>query len=475
MVLVFSAFGGVSFAEGGVGQTDGAPSATKDFFGEKLSELFGARAGSTVIVKYMDEREENRYQYVSSAIVYDKTGLLIMPSSEISAYARPSNLKDFKILFLGSPDGGVDAEFLGSDYITGAYFLKMKTPLPKFLKPVSEFPRGEVCVGDDVWGVGIFGEDRDYEPYLIKGSVAVKSRRPFTEFAANDAVSMIGGAVFDSKGSLVGWALSRFERVLALRLDNRDVNMLFSDQLKSSRFLAPDVLDGIAKRVPSNPAGDPKPWLGVVNMQIMKRDVAGLMGIDTDRCALVVGQVVRKSPAERAGVKAGDIVISMDSRPLERLRGDAASLSLFSANLLCKKIGDTVRLGIRRGGETLEIPVVLAQSPKSYGQSSYRYFPRLGFSVREFLLDDAVARRTLDPTADAPVVQFVKSNSPASSAQPSALGAGDIVRAVNSVPVSGYSDAVERLSKLDADSSVREIVLLAETFNETKVIRIKLD
>ena len=86
-----------------------------------------------------------------------------------------------------------------------------------------------------------------------------------------------------------------------------------------------------------------------------------------------------------------------------------------------------------------------------------------------------MARNMQKPVIDAPVVQFVKPNSPASSAQPNGLGSSEIIREINSVPIKSYKQAVEILSKINSDKSVKEMVILSEDYKETKLLRIKLD
>ena len=140
------------------------------------------------------------------------------------------------------------------------------------------------------------------------------------------------------------------------------------------------------------------------------------------------------------------------------------------------KPGEKVSFEVISGNSSpRELEVVLDSSPKSFRQSKFKYFKRLGFSVREFLIDDSIARKTFRRGDDIAVVQFVKPNSPASSAVPAALKQDDLIKEINSVPVRSYAEAVDILDKLESDKSAKEIVILAEDFSETKVIRVKLD
>ena len=43
------------------------------------------------------------------------------------------------------------------------------------------------------------------------------------------------------------------------------------------------------------------------------------------------------------------------------------------------------------------------------------------------------------------------------------------------MPIKSYKQAVEILSKINSDNSVKEMVILSEDYKETKLLRIKLD
>jgi S1-C subfamily serine protease len=67
-----------------------------------------------------------------------------------------------------------------------------------------------------------------------------------------------------------------------------------------------------------------------------------------------VESVVRKSPAAAAGVRVGDVIESLDGSAI----GDANKLLQVLAK---KQPGDTVRLGLLREHQSLEVQVVLAR------------------------------------------------------------------------------------------------------------------
>ncbi len=73
--------------------------------------------------------------------------------------------------------------------------------------------------------------------------------------------------------------------------------------------------------------------------------------------AIVTG-VARDGPAAAAGARQGDVIVAWNGQPLQSFR------SLFPA-LGPDSVGQVVTLGLRRGGEPLELPVTVGERPES--------------------------------------------------------------------------------------------------------------
>jgi len=95
-----------------------------------------------------------------------------------------------------------------------------------------------------------------------------------------------------------------------------------------------------------------RPFLGV-RYRMISRDVA-LMN-DVPQGAYVV-EVVADSPADKAGIKAGDIFTKFDNQSLKDEKADLAKM------ISQKKVGDKVSLTIWRDGKEMEKDVVLQQA-----------------------------------------------------------------------------------------------------------------
>ena len=444
-------------------------------FGGDVAEMFRERAKCTVSVKYSIQLEENRRQISTTAMVASPDGLIVVPASEIPLELRHDELADFKVYAFGGDVDGYPAKYLGADVLTGTHFLKIDGGLPKEMSAYTKFGRAKASVCGRVWGIGISNEALLFEPYYMESYVSYVGRRPLLRAQTGGTVAAIGAPVFDSNGDFVGWADSQAGENLLLyagKLNGAPISLV--SPFLSNSFMFPEELDAVLKRVPSNPQGDKYGWLGLVGTKVLKREVAKMMGI-TGKSALLVSEIVKNSAAEKAGLKKGDIIVAVDGKPIAE-NGEEFVLYDFRSKFALKKAGEKIVFSVVRGAdEPRDFTLSVGESPKTYRQARTKYFKKIGFSVRDCLVDDAFARKNFSADMDAAVVKYVKPNSPAASAMPSALAVGDLIKEVNSKPVSSYTEAVDEISKLAADGKTKEIVILAEDLKETKVVRIKLD
>jgi serine protease Do len=72
---------------------------------------------------------------------------------------------------------------------------------------------------------------------------------------------------------------------------------------------------------------------------------------------VILGDVLPGSPAEKAGLRIGDVVLSLDGKPMENGRQ-------LDVNLYGKPVGKTVSLEILRGGDTRSVSVEVIQRPE---------------------------------------------------------------------------------------------------------------
>jgi Do/DeqQ family serine protease len=99
-----------------------------------------------------------------------------------------------------------------------------------------------------------------------------------------------------------------------------------------------------------------RPWLGVKG-QTVTADIAKSLGMAAPR-GVLVAQVYPGSSAERAGLREGDVILSIDGQPVNDEGGGAFAIGTH-------KVGDRVPMQIRRGDREQTITVRADAAPET--------------------------------------------------------------------------------------------------------------
>ncbi len=150
-----------------------------------------------------------------------------------------------------------------------------------------------------------------------------------TDAAINPGNS--GGALVDMDGDLIG------------------VNSFILSRSGGSSGVGFAVPAAVVRRVVETAVGGGRavvrPWLGA-RLQSVTADIAPSLGLTTPNGALVA-DVWPGGPAARAGLRQGDLILTVDGQPA----ADAASVNIALAN---HRPGESVRIGYRRGRTELQ-------------------------------------------------------------------------------------------------------------------------
>ncbi len=440
-----------------------------------IPSLWAERVKCTVAVEYLTQTELERRPTIAYGTVVDSKGTIILPSAAIDLRISPKQIRDFKVYIPGDPEG-TPATYFGRDAYTGWHFVRASPSILGRLVPVTSFvgpgtPR-ESALSDEVWGVGIRNKDEDFAPYILQSHVALIQMLPQRTAIAQQEVAGPGLPVFDRDGRFVGLGSSSFgQTFLEFSGSDRGGNPVMLVNLEeSSAFLVADEVIPYIGRIPGNVFGRPLAWLGAYGLEPMDHEVAAFLKLESQSGA-VVSEVLEGSPAEKAGLKAHDIILGIDGKALPRFRPDRVVIDYIDRLIAARAPGDIMTLSVLRGAGRIELRTVLDEEPRLVREADRMYFEKIGFTVREFVYGDAIARHSKAGELKGVVAHLVKPNSPADIA---GLRPDDWIKEIDGVEVADYASAVEKLKAIDQDLLRAETVFLVGRGSDTAVLRIKL-
>lgn len=245
-----------------------------------------------------------------------------------------------------------------------------------------------------------------------------------------------GGALVDASGRVVG------------------INTLIASPTGGSVGIGFALPSNIARTVYEQIRTHGRVRRGVIGVEVQTVTPPMVKGLRLPRdWGVIVSDVLPGSPAERAGLRAGDIVVAMGGKPMENARQ-------FTVNLYQRAPGDVVRLDIARGIDRHDVAVHVAErndDPFRFADlidPSESLIPDLG--ILAVNVTEGVARRMpwLRERGGV-VVGALAADAPLVS---SGLQAGDVIYRVNREQV-GSIDDLKRVMRTvaDGDAVVLEI------------------
>ena len=345
--------------------------------------------------------QERQSQSLGSGVIVDAEGFIITNDHVI---------RDADQVRVALADGReYDAEIALRDERTDLAVLKISAPdLPVI--PIGNSDALEV--GDIVLAIGNpFGVGQTVTSGIVSGlartNVGITDFGSFiqTDAAINPGNS--GGALVSMSGELIGINTAIFTRSggshgIGFAIPTSMVNAV----LQSAR-------GGLSAVV--------RPWLGA-DLQTVTSDIAQSLGLDRPQGALIT-RIEPESPAASAGLRQGDLVLSLDGAAINDAEG-------FSFLFSTKGVDGGAAISFRRGGETLETIISLEPAPAADA------------SERLMVENSVLAGATVEPVTPATVEQYrlaarsgmvISAIAPRSPAASIGLQPGDVVLAVNGV------------------------------------------
>lgn len=296
--------------------------------------------------------------------------------------------------------------------------------------PYAEFgDSDQVEVGDIVLAIGNpFGVGQTVTQGIVSAlartQVGVTDFRFFiqTDAAINPGNS--GGALVDVDGRLVGVPTAIYSR------SGGSIGIGFAIPVAMVKFVAEQAKAGGTLR---------RPWFGAT-LQTVTADMAESLGLKRPQGVIVSG-IVPVGPAAKAGLKVGDLVVSVDGIEVDDPDG-------FGYRFSTKPVGGAIRLGVLRQGRPSTIDVALAPAPETVPRDERLLRANSPFQGATVLnLSPAVTEELrLGPGLEGVVVKSVE---PGSTAERVGFQKGDIVLDVNGTKIDS-TRTLERASQTDA-------------------------
>ena len=303
-----------------------------------------------------------------------------------------------------------EASVVLKDPRTDLAVLRVKTSSEKF--PVLDFANSDTLeVGDVVLAIGNpFGVGQTVTHGIVSAlartQVGVSDYQFFiqTDAAINPGNS--GGALVDLTGKLVGINTAIFSR---------------SGGSQGVGFAIPaNMVRVVVTSAKTGGSAVKRPWLGA-RLQAVTADIADSMSLKRPAGALV-SNVTPNGPAARGGLKAGDLIVSVDGQAVD-------DTNAFDYRFATKPLGGSAKLGIVRAGQELAATVALQTAP-DMPREEITIRSRSPFSgVKVANLSPALADELQIPNIDSGVVVLDVDNG--SYASNLGFQRGDVIEEVN--------------------------------------------
>ncbi len=344
---------------------------------------------------------------LGSGVVISADGYILTNSHVVE------NADKVKVTFEG--DRAYDAEIVGADPRTDVALLKIEAKGLPFIKLADS---DALRVGDQVMAIGNpFGVGQTVTLGIVSALGRTIGLIDYEDLIQTDASinpGNSGGALVNMKGQLVGMNSAILSRSggsqgIGFAIPS-NMAMQIAEALKS---------DGQVVRA----------YLGVLPQEV-DQNVADYYGLDRPR-GVIITQVTEGTPAEKAGLKEGDIILAVDGQEMK-------SPSSLRNVISLSQVGHDAQLTLLRDGKEKTVKVKLEKFPEDtrvaranpHGGSTEDQ-SLAGVTVRE-LSARARAMAKIPDTVSGLLVVAVE---PTSNAAREGLAGGDVIQEVGRRPV----------------------------------------
>lgn len=315
------------------------------------------------------------------------------------------------------------AKLIGSDPGTDIALLQIKA------QDLTEVQLGDsdtMKVGDFVLAIGNpFGLGQTVTSGIVsalgRSTVGAEKYEDFIQTDASINPGNSGGALVNSRGELMGI------NTAIIAPGGGNVGIGFAVPINMARAVMQQLIK----------YGEVRRGRIGIEIQTLTKDIAKALDLETTRGA-VISRVVKGAPADKAGLKAGDIITSINDRPVADADDVRNRVGLMER-------GVSVSLKIIRKGAARTVTVMIGKVQETALEGGGTVAQLEGAK-----LTDLPADHPASGTVRGVLVERVERGSPASAL---GLRTGDIITAINRQTISSLSD-LERIAKTGKDGVI---------------------
>jgi Do/DeqQ family serine protease len=355
---------------------------------------------------------------LGSGVIVDASGLVVTNNHVIE------NADQIKVSLADKRE--FDADLILKDARSDLAVLRLKDGRERFTA-VDLADSDALQVGDMVLAIGNpFGVGQTVTHGIVSAlartQVGITDYQFFiqTDAAINPGNS--GGALVDLAGRLVGINTAIFSR---------------SGGSQGIGFAIPaNMVRAVIASAKGGATVVRRPWLGA-KLQAVTPEIADSLSLKRPAGALV-NSVTAKSPAARAGLRTGDLIVEVDGQPVD-------DPNAFDYRFATKPLGGQAQIGVMRAGREAKLAVPLETAPETPREETVikARSPLLGAKVAN--LSPALAEELrLDSAAQGVAVTDVEKGS---VAQSFGFQKGDVVVSINNEKIATMKDLLRATSQ----------------------------
>lgn len=360
---------------------------------------------------------------LGSGFIIDKTGY-ILTNNHVVAKADEIKVK---------LDNGkeYEAHLVGTDAATDIGLIKIE---PDNDLPVVEMGDSDnLEVGEWVMAIGNpFGLTQTVTVGVVSALARDIGAGKYDNFIQTDASinpGNSGGPLIDINGKVIG-----INSAILPGRQGGNIGIGFAIPIN----MAKDILEDLKTK-----HGVRRGWLGVM-IQELTPELAKVLGLENEEGSLV-GDVASGGPAEKAGIKRGDLIVEFAG---EEVKSTRALPRIVASH----KPGETVEVVVLRNGEKVKFTITLGNLEKAekgaMGQPGQETLDELGLEIHDITPE---LKRGYQLSTDTGIV--VTNINPSGLAGQAGIQRGDVIEEVNRRPVSdveNFTDSISRVKNGDA-------------------------